>query len=171
MQKRRPNKNEYGPYYEGYVNQVLGDDILSVLKKNKSELIEFFKNIPMDKWEYKYAPEKWTPKDLLLHLIDTERVFAYRALWISRGDLTPLPGFDQDVFVEHANANGRSVDSLISEYETVRESSLHIFKNISDENANRIGSASGFPASPLAIAYIMAGHEIHHVRIIKERYL
>lgn len=171
MQKRRPNKNEYGAYYEGYIANVNGDDIVHILEKNKKEIADFFRSIPANKWEYKYAPGKWTPKDMLLHLIDGERVFAYRALRISRGDTTSLPGFDQDIFAENANANHRTPESLIEEYETVRESTLYIFKNIADKDADIIGTASGFPASPLAVGYVIAGHESHHVRIIKERYL
>lgn len=171
MQKRRPNTNEYGAYYQGYISQVEGDDAIALLEKNKKEIADFFRNIPADKWEYKYEPGKWTPKDLLLHLIDGERVFSYRALRISRGDNASLPGFDQDVFADNADANNRSPESLIEEYETVRESTLHVYRYMKEEDANRIGEASGFPASPLALAFITVGHENHHVRIIKERYL
>jgi hypothetical protein len=171
MQKRRPNKNEYGPYYQGYISQVEGEDVLPLLEQNKNAIAEFLRNIPVDKWKYKYAPGKWTPKDIVLHLIDGERVFSYRALRISRGGTTPLPGFDQDIFAENARANERTPESLIKEYEDVRESTLHIFRNMTDNDANRIGQASGYPASPLAIAYILVGHENHHVRILKERYL
>lgn len=169
--KRRPNTNEYGPFYQGYISQTEGGDALALLEKNKTAVADFFREIPAEKWDYAYAPGKWTPKDLLLHLIDGERVFSYRALRIARGDVTELPGFDQDVFAANSHAAGRSPESLISEYETVREATLELYRHMTDEDADRIGTASGFPASPLAIAFITVGHENHHVRIIKERYL
>ena len=171
MKKRSPPPAEYGHFYHGYIGQTEGDDSLEILTQNKSKVAGFFRSLPAEKWDYAYAPGKWTPKDLLLHLIDGERVFAYRALRISRGDTTELPGFDENVFAQNANAAGRSPESLITEYEAVRESSLHLFRHMTDEAADRIGTASGFPASPLAIAFIMAGHENHHLRIIRERYL
>lgn len=170
MQKRRPNADEYGQFYQGYISHVEGDDLLAILTKNKTEVANFFHNLPAEKWDYAYAPGKWTPKDVLLHLIDGERVFSYRALRISRGDVTALPGFDQDVFAKNANANGRTPASLLDEYEAVRECTLLLYRQIGDEAADRIGTASGYPASPLAIGYIIAGHELHHLRIIKERY-
>lgn len=171
MKKRRPNPDEYGPFYHGYVSRVEGDDALQVLEKNKSLVADFFRNLPTAKVDYAYASGKWTPKEILGHLIDGERVFSYRALRISRGDTTPLPGFEENDFAANSNAADRDLDSLIAEYEAVREATLQLYRNMTAEDADRIGEASGFPVSPLAIAYITAGHELHHLRIISERYL
>ena len=120
---------------------------------------------------YKYAEDKWTIKDMLLHIIDAERVFAYRALRFARADKTNLPGFEHDDYVVVANANGRIKASLLNEYNAQRESTIQLFSNFKDEMLMQIGVASGNPMSVRALGFVTAGHETHHCNIIKERYL
>ena len=168
---RRPHPNEYGSYFYTYISKVETDDVFQTLADAKRSTVEFFENLPEEKWNYRYAPGKWSVKEVLLHLIDGERVFAYRALRIARNDMTPLPGFDENLFAENCHAGQRSPASLIAEYEAVREATLQLFKHLTAEDLARIGTASNSPASPLAIAFIIAGHELHHLGVIRERYL
>ncbi|MEM8907585.1 MAG: DinB family protein, partial [Bacteroidota bacterium] len=121
---QRPQPHESSDYYKNYIRQVEGQDILSTLKHLQSQTEAFFQSIPTDKWTYAYAPGKWTIKELVIHLLDTERIMAYRALRIARNDQTPMPGFEQDDYVPQAFADKRSVASLIEEYRTVRAASI-----------------------------------------------
>ena len=168
---RRPNANEFNPYYQTYVGKVGEGNILSILEQQEAEMASFYESIPEDRWEYRYAEGKWTPKEVLLHIIDAERVFSYRALRVGRDDTTPMPGFDQDPYVETSAANDRTPASLIAEYRAVRQATLALFKNLPASAWDQLGTASDSPISPLALAYIIAGHEIHHSMITKERYL
>ncbi len=171
MLKRRPTTEEFAPYYGGYISQVEGEDILSILEQNKRATEDFLIDIPDKKWNFSYGHDKWTIKEVILHLIDTERVFSYRAMRIARGDTTALPGFDQDVFVKNSQANRRSIGTLISEFMVTRQATIFMYKNFSEEQWQMKGSASGVVWTPIGSAYATAGHENHHLRIIKERYL
>ena len=167
-----PQSGEFGSYYASYISKVAGHNVLEVLRELPVKHIPFFKQIPSGKWDYRYASGKWNIKEILVHLLDTERIFTCRALRIARGDTdVELPGFDQDQFVRESNASIREPVSLIHEYELVRKNTLSVLEHLSDKTALRIGQASGYPVSPRAIGYIIAGHEIHHVQILKERYL
>jgi uncharacterized damage-inducible protein DinB len=168
---RRPTSDEYADYYGNYIRQVPGDDVLAVLVQNKDEMVHFLENIGWEKWEHAYAPGKWTMAEVLGHIIDGERIFAYRALRIARNDATPLPGFEQDDYVKFSGANRRLPASLVQEYKAVREATIQLFINFTDEMWERRGTASDFPVTPLALAYIIAGHELHHRKIMQERYL
>jgi uncharacterized damage-inducible protein DinB len=168
---RYPQPYEYGAYFNTYISKVETGDILQTLADARVSTLEFFKNLPKEKWNYRYAPGKWSIKEILQHLIDCERVFAYRALRIARNDKTALPGFDENLFADHCHANDRTPASLLAEYKAVRTATLHLFKSFKEEDYDRLGTMSNNPASPLAIAYIIAGHERHHVGVIKERYL
>ncbi|WP_092467980.1 DinB family protein [Winogradskyella thalassocola] len=164
--------SEYNPYYKPYIeatNKDLG--IVEGLKQNLDDMVSFYSNIPQGKHSYAYAEGKWTIKDILLHTIDTERVFAYRALRISRQDKTPLAGFEQDDYVVHANAEKRTMDSLLEEYRAVRQATITLFSSFDTDTLLFIGEASGFPVSVRAIGYIIMGHENHHLEIINERYV
>ena len=132
---------------------------------------EMFSNVTEEKGTFAYADGKWTTKEVLSHLIDGERIFAYRILRISRGDETPIEGFEQDGYIENSNANNRCFADLLDEFDLQRRANLHLLKNISDEGSRRIGTASEKPISVRALAYIMAGHVTHHVRILRDRYL
>ena len=166
------NSNEFAPYYETYVSKALLHlDIVNGLEMQEQEIASFFKEIPLEKQEYSYKEGKWTPKDILLHLIDAERIFVYRALRISRNDATPLAGFEENDYVPTAKANDRTMANLIEEYLAVRKASISFFKNVTQEQLTRVGVASNHSVSVRAIGYIILGHEKHHLSVIKERYL
>lgn len=163
---------EFNPYYSLYIDKVDSTrHLMEALENGKEETIAFFKQIPEDKLDYKYAQGKWTPKEVLLHLIDTERIFSYRALRSSRKEKVDLPGFEQDDYVVHSNASSRNMQSLLKEYSAVRESTIALYENLTNEQLENLGSGSGSPFTARALGFINAGHEIHHIQIIKERYL
>lgn len=163
--------NEYVEYYSQYIKQSGNANLLDVLKESAQALNNLFETISDEKMNYKYADDKWTIKDILLHIIDAERVFAYRALRFARADKTNLPGFEHNDYVVVANANGRSKASLLNEYNAQRESTIQLFSNFTDDMLLQIGVASGNPMSVRALGFVTAGHETHHCNIIKERYL
>lgn len=166
------NDNEYNPYYKTYLDKsTKGDNINHSLGINLNTVAEFYYRIPKEKLDYAYEEGKWTPKDILLHLIDTERVFAYRALRVARQDKTAMADFEQDDYVEAGKASSRDIDDLIREYKSVRGATISLFNSFSDEELKSIGTASGSPISVRAIGHIITGHENHHNEIIKERYL
>ena len=167
----RPEKNEYFEYYDTYVSKVESDDVLPVLEKQTAELRQLFADIPEEKGSFSYADGKWTVKELLSHIIDGERIFAYRILRISRGDATPIEGFEHNGYIENSNANNRCISDLIEEFDLQRRANLLMLKNISDEDSRRMGTASEKPVSVRALAFISAGHVTHHIGILKERYL
>ena len=168
---QRPALNESSEYFRLYINKVAGNDIIAALAEGQKTVEQFCRQIPAEKWDFRYAEGKWNIREVLAHLIDTERVMAYRALRVARNDKTPMPGFEQDDYTQYSNANNRSSESLLAEYMAVRASTLALFLNFDEEMFGRIGTASGHPASARASAYIIAGHEIHHLAIIKEKYL
>lgn len=167
----RPEKNEYNEYYETYVSLVPETEIVGVLDRQNSELLDIFKEIAEEKSLYAYAEGKWTIKELLGHLTDGERIFGYRALRIARADKTPIEGFEQDGYIENSNFNNTKMSDLLEEFLLVRKANLIFFRNLTDEAWTRTGTASDSPVSVRAIAYIMAGHVRHHMRILRERYL
>ena len=162
---------EYNPYYSTYIDLAKKQPLLDGLKDGMTKTMLFFKAIPAAKHEYRYADKKWSPKEVLLHLIDTERVFMYRAMQFARANKVVLEGFDQDEFVQNANADARLMSDLINEYEAVRKATLAFMASCTDETLVRAGVASNSPLSVRAAAYICCGHEIHHMNIITERYL
>lgn len=163
--------NEYAAFYKPYI-EALGDVVfLDELELSSNHFIDFIKTIPVEKHEFRYAEGKWTIKDIVLHLIDAERIFAYRALRIARKDQTPLSGFEENAYVETAFANSRTMEDLIEEFVTVRQATLSLFKTFSDEQLTQMGIASEKPVSVRAIGFIILGHQKHHMKIIKERYL
>ncbi|MCB0568687.1 MAG: DinB family protein [Phaeodactylibacter sp.] len=172
MISRRPQQEkEYNPFYDTYVSKVGEGNILDILEQGKHRTLNLLRTIPEQAANHRYAPGKWSIKELVLHLIDSERIFAYRALRISRNDDSPLPGFSQDDYVPYSGAEARTLASLREEYEVVRDATIHLFRHFNDEMWQRVGTASNSPVSTLALAYIIAGHEAHHIGILKERYL
>ncbi|KAA3621037.1 MAG: DinB family protein [Bacteroidetes bacterium] len=171
MKNKRPAANDYAPFYEPYVSKIESDDILSTLENTLEENLAFLKAIPAEKWDFSYADGKWTIKEILVHLLDAERIFASRAIRIARHDRTPLPGFDQDAYAPYMEANSRSIDSILEEYEAVRKSTITLYRNFNDKMWFRHGLASGTSVTTLALAYIIAGHEAHHFKVMRERYL
>jgi len=166
-----PEASEYASYYNIYTSLVEGEDVLSALETQIVSTKKILDNIPNEKGSFRYAEGKWSVKELIGHLIDTERVMAYRALRFSRGDQTELEGFDQDPYVENGSFDSGEIADLAKQFEFVRESNLLMFRGLSEEAWSRSGIASGASVSVRALAYIIAGHEIHHINILRERYL
>ncbi|MEH6536007.1 MAG: DinB family protein [Psychroserpens sp.] len=171
MTKEDLKKEEYNPYYQQYIEKAGDASIAEGLKGNGDATIAFLESIPEEKLEYRYAEGKWTIKEVIQHIIDTERVFTYRALCIARKDKTLFPGYDQDEYAGNSEANNRSRYSLMNEYKAVRLASIILFDSFSEDMLVRIGSASNSNLSPRAVAFITIGHENHHCEIVKERYL
>ncbi|WP_417355025.1 DinB family protein [Flavobacterium sp.] len=166
------SNTEYAPYYETYLPNI--DDTYTLtewLEVSVHEFVHFIQDIPMDKHGYRYAEDKWTIKEIIQHVIDTERVFAYRALRISRNDKTPLPGFDENDYVSNTDAENRSLQDILTELALVRQSSLVMFKSFSQDQLLRRGEASGHEVSVRALAFLITAHQYHHMKIFKERYL
>ncbi len=170
-QMRRPEPQESDGYYTTYISKVEGDDFLKVLTKSFHETLALLEGLSKEQWEYRYEDGKWDIKEVMMHILDAERIFTYRALRIARNDKTPLAGFNQDDYIPYTDASDRTPASIIDEYKAVRMATIALFEHLTDEMYTRMGTASGLPFSPLALGFITAGHEIHHVRILKERYL
>lgn len=164
-------ENEYSIFNATYINAAGEGNLYEDLEISLHDFIRFVQDIPMDKFDYRYAEGKWTIKEIIQHIIDTERIFAYRALRISRNDITPLPGFDENDYASNTNANERHLQSLLTELSIVRQSTLALFKSFSEEQLKRIGIASNNEISVRAIGFIIIGHQKHHQKVYKERYL
>lgn len=167
----RPGRNEYAPYYERYTSLVTGDDIPGTFASQPAELRSLLAGVPEDRGSYAYSDGKWTVKELLSHIIDGERIFGYRALRISRGDKTPIEGFEQDDYIANSNANNRSFADLIEDFEVSRRANVITLNNLDEAALMRVGTASDNPVSTRALITIMIGHVTHHLNILKERYL
>lgn len=163
--------DEYNPYYNTYLSKTNNLTLKEGLRSNLETVLLFLESISEEKFEYRYAEGKWTIKEMILHIIDTERIFCYRALRIARKDQTSLPGFDQDAYVPPSNANERSIHSLLDEYKAVRQASITLFDSFREETLMRTGTASNSAISVRALGFILIGHENHHCEIIRERYL
>ncbi|RWY52426.1 DinB family protein [Mucilaginibacter gilvus] len=167
----RPQPNEYPVFAGTYVNMVSqGADVMQLLANSIAETHNLFSNLPSEKALYAYAEGKWTVKQVLGHMIDTERVFAFRAFCFSREQVT-LPGFDQDTYVNNTDYNSRRLQDLADEFRMTRQSNLYVFRNFTEEQINRNGTASGNYLTVRALIYMTSGHELHHLRILKEKYL
>lgn len=167
----RPEKTEYDPYYETYVSLVPDGDIVDILEAQAAEVNDLFSRIPEEKGPYAYADGKWTIKELLGHLIDGERMFMYRTFRISRGDETPIEGFEQDGYIKNARSNSRSFADLIEEFTDLRRANVIAYRHFSDEDWSRTGTANQVEITPKALVYVAAGHIKHHLNILRERYL
>ena len=168
---QRPQRGECGDYYFRYIDLVPDGDVLEFLEQQLTELSELLGGISEEKSTYRYAEGKWSIKELVGHINDTERVFTGRALWFARNNPGPLPGMEQDDFVEFGDFDQRSMANLAEEFSIIRTSSLMLLRNLTDEAWRRSGSAYGNPLTVHSIAWLLAGHVIHHERILKERYL
>ena len=166
------DRSEYADFYAGYLAQVDAEyTLVEELDISLHRLIHFVRDIPMDKFDYRYAEGKWTIKDILQHLLDSERVFAYRALCIARHDQTAFPGFDEDFYVANAEANRRSIQDLLTEFTALRQANLCLFKSFSQDALLRMGTASGHPVSVRALGFMIIGHQNHHLNVFQQRYL
>ena len=171
MKLNQLSNNEYAGFFSTYINRVDDVDLIEELEISVHRLIKFVQDIPMDKFDYQYAEGKWTIKDILQHIIDVERIFAYRALCFARNDKTKLPGFDENDYAAVANGSKRSIIDLLTELAVVRQATLSLFKSFSDDDLMKIGIASNNPISVRAIGFIIIGHQNHHQLIFQERYL
>ena len=168
---RRPETTEYAEYYEGYISSIPETDVISVLSSQTDELRDVLQNLPEEKGTFAYAEGKWTIKEVVGHLIDAERVFAYRLHRFSHGDTTPLSSFDQDIYVTNGRSHTRTFADLLDELESQRRSNISLVKSLREEDWNLTGIASDNSVSVRALTFIMAGHVRHHQNILKERYL
>jgi hypothetical protein len=167
----RPQDEEYNSYYKLYTSQVPEGCIFEILSAELEKALELFKPLDDSAAEYRYAPKKWSLKEVLGHVIDTERVFGYRALCMARADPAPLPGMDQDLYGQNSNAHLRPLRDLLTEFDLVRRSNIALFRSFEEATTVRRGIASGFEFSVRCFAWIIAGHEIHHRKVITKRYL
>jgi hypothetical protein len=167
----RPDHTEYAPYYERYVSLVPEGDIASILEQQLEETLSLLASISETKAMHRYAAGKWSIKELVGHIIDGERIFAYRALRFARNDSNPLPGFEQDDYIRNAEFDSRTLADLVEEFNHLRRANIYLFKSLSSEAWHRRGIASENEVSVRALAYIMAGHITHHLEVLRSRYL
>ncbi len=167
---KRPEATEYAEFYAGYVSKVPGTDAVSVLESQRLQMVQLFAGRSERDGSFRYAPGKWTVKEVLGHVTDTERIFTYRALRIARGDQTPLASFEQDDYVKNGGFGERTLASLAEEFALVRAASIALFRSFSEEAWSRRGIASQKEVSVRGLAFITAGHQIHHRLILEERY-
>lgn len=167
----KPLPSTYPEFYAGYISQIEEGDIVSTLKNNQEQTKILLGSISEEKGNYAYAPDKWTIKEAVGHIIDTERIFAYRFLRMYRGDATALPSFEQNEYVKNANSNKRTLQSLARELYAVREANLLMLEELDESKLDFQGTMSGKNVTPRALLYMLAGHEAHHIKILKERYL
>lgn len=168
---RRPGKSEYFEYYGTYISRVPEGDIIAILGGQLDEMLALLRGIPEEKGDYRYAPGKWSLKEVMGHIIDTERVFSYRALSFARGDSHAIPGMDQDEWVAGANFAARTLVDLVEEFRHLRAANLVLAGSFDEAILERTGEASGNHFTVRSILFILAGHAIHHMSVIKERYL
>jgi len=167
----RPAKGDYGEYYQKYVDLVKGDDIFRILVEQNMDSQNVLNSFSESKGNYKYAEGKWTVKEVIGHMMDVERIFAYRALCIARGETNPLPGIDQDMYVSNGNFNKRQLFDLNYEYRLLRESNILLFGGFDKSVLQNKGTASGYEVTVLALMFMTVGHEKHHLNILMERYI
>jgi DinB family protein len=165
-----PESNEYAPYYGRYISLVGSNDILAALDSQRREMLLLLSGRDEAEGDFRYAADKWSVKEVLGHICDTERIFAYRALRISRGDRTPIEGFEQDGYVTNGPFAQRTLPDLIEDYIAVRRATLTLFRNLDEQAWLRRGIANNNEVSVRAIAYTAAGHELHHRRILEQKY-
>ena len=167
----RPELSRVPEWYHVYINQVNENELMDALQKQTPAFTRFLEDLPEEKRNYRYEAGKWTIKEMLQHIIDAERIFAYRGLCFARKDTTPLPGFDENSYADNSRADKRDWDELVEEFKTVRKSTEILFGSFDNEQLESAGTASGKSNYARAIGFILVGHVNHHVKVIKERYL
>ena len=171
MPQKRPQQGDYALFYEKYVALVPSGDFLEILLNQQRDLVRLLSPLTEEQAEFRYAPGKWSVKEVLGHISDTERIFAYRMLRIARGDQTPLASFEQDGYIKAGNFSARKLEDLLHEFSMVRESTICLVRSLDDAAWLRRGTASQKEVSVLALAFIIAGHERHHRIILENHYL
>ena len=167
----RPDLSRVPNFYHNYISQVPENELIEAFNTETPLFIQFIENIPTHKHDYRYAEGKWTIKEVLQHVVDAERIFAYRALCFARKDHTSLPGFDENTYADNSKADKRKWDELVGEFKVVRMASEYMFTSFDDEQLEATGTANNNSVYVLAVGYILVGHCAHHMKIIKERYL
>ena len=168
----KPDISEYAPYFKRIIDLVGEGDFFQIFEKNTQKTRDYFTNLPSEKENYKYAEDKWTIKQVLIHLIDTERAFAYRAFVCARGDgNTQLFGMDENLYNQNVDVSNRTMESLLAEFEAVRSNSTYLFQNLTEAQSSFLGNSSPYKISARALGYLMIGHVEHHIDIIEKRYL
>ena len=168
---KAPQPTEYDEFYNSYIGNANTDDLLTALAASEEYIVNFMLSLKEPQLNHRYQPGKWSIKEMLVHMADTERIFAYRALRFARNDKTDLPGFDENDYAEQSKADKRSITSILAEYAAARQATIELFKNLDEEMLGRTGTASGRSVSVRALGFAILGHEIHHLNIIKQRYL
>ncbi|GLR18940.1 DinB family protein [Portibacter lacus] len=166
----KPNDDEYPVFYKGYIDTLEDKDLLPTLRNEKKYALDLFKKIPLEKANYQYQEGKWSVKQVLLHIIDTEMVFSYRALAISRGETQELPGFDQDEYMAEVNVDETTLSELIQCFDHLRSANIILFSMLRKQDLDKIGVASGYSVSARTLGYFISGHCKYHVNILKDRY-
>jgi uncharacterized damage-inducible protein DinB len=166
-----PGNDEFAPYYKPYIALVNSNDLLGFFRSQTNTLAALLREVPEEKYHYRYAEGKWTVLDVAQHIIDSERIFAYRLLTFARGDKTELPGFEENEYAKAADTSSRSIESMIKEYKSVRSATLTLFESLQENDLVKRGTAFNKSVTVRALGYIMAGHELHHINVIRERYL
>lgn len=166
----RPQPGEYAPYYDRYISQIPGNDILATLDDQRRQMLLLLSGRAEADGDLRYAPEKWTVKEVLGHVCDAERIFAYRALRISRNDPTPMESFDENEYARNSPLSRRPLSDLIEDYIAVRRATISLFRNLDEPDWSRRGVASKNEVTVRALAYTIAGHELHHRKILEEKY-
>ncbi|GGE56280.1 DinB family protein [Priestia taiwanensis] len=167
----KPEITEYAPYYETYISLLPENNLIPLLDKQLEETIHLLSNLSEEQWYYRYAPNKWSLKEVIGHIADTERILYYRMLAIARGETIPLPGYDDDAYVAQASFDKHSISYLLESLALARQSTIHLLKGLDNTTYINHGHANNHPVTVRALAYIIAGHELHHRTIIHERYL
>ncbi len=167
----RPSLDEFAPFYAGYIERVPHNDIVATLESQIGETTALLRSLPESVGDHRYAPGKWSVREVIGHMADAERVFAYRALRFSRADETPVEGFDENSYVANSSFSRRSLNDLTGEFEHLRKASVHMFGSLDEAAMAKRGVANGLEITVRALAFILAGHETHHVEILRTRYL
>jgi hypothetical protein len=167
---KRPQPDEYASFFEKYVSQIQSDDVVGTLETQRVQMAQLLAARSEREGNFRYAPDKWSVKEVIGHLSDAERIFAYRALRIARGDQTPLPGFEQDDYIVTARFSERTLADVAAEFLAVRLATMTLVQSFTEEAWNRRGTASNHPVTVRAMAYVIAGHEMHHRKVLDEKY-
>ncbi|MFN5664786.1 MAG: DinB family protein [Bacteroidota bacterium] len=171
MNIQRPEQGTYPTYYDTYIGKVSGDNIMDALLTEHYETIDLLTSLDEETLQFRYESGKWTIRGIVQHLIDTERIFCYRALTIARNDKTSIPGFDENMYVETSNAIFRDMNDMAREFSVVRASTIELFKSLPESVLDRSGTANGNQVTVRVLLFAMLGHEIHHRKVIEDKYL
>lgn len=166
----RPTADEYAPAHAGYVSLVPEDDVMDAMQRQSSEMQKWLAAVDEARAAHRYAPDKWSVKEVIGHIVDSERIIGYRALAVARGEQNPLPGFDEKAYVRNASFDSWKLGDLSEHYALVRRAHIVLFNNLPPEAWDRRGIANGFPISTRGMAYVIVGHNRHHLNVLHERY-